>query len=152
MCDVMASIENDSAVIQAAGGVLIRPGLAGLEVMLVHRKRYDDWTLPKGKVEPGEQHAQAAIREVREETGCDAVCGKFLGAFGYEVHGRPKIVLFWEMKLVSQSPLPENDEVDEAVWLPLSDAVSRMSYSQESSLVAGFISPPPVVHENRTRF
>jgi ADP-ribose pyrophosphatase YjhB (NUDIX family) len=143
----MAYAESDSAVIQAAGGVLTRPGAAGREVMLVHRKRYDDWTLPKGKVERGEQHAEAALREVREETGCEAVCEKFLGAFGYEVHGRPKIVLFWEMKLVSQSPLLDNDEVDEAVWLPLSVAVSRMSYSQESSLVSGLISPPSAVRE-----
>lgn len=104
--------------------------------MLVRRSRYNDWTLPKGKVEPNEEPLQAAIREVREETGCEVECQSFAGEIRYEVHGIPKVVLFWRMSLVRQEPLEPNDEIAEASWVPLPEAIARMTYDSERELVA----------------
>ena len=104
--------------------------------MLVHRKRHDDWALPKGKLEANEEPLDAAIREVREETGCEAECQGFAGETRYEVEGIPKVVMFWRMRLVRQMPLEENDEVSEAIWLPIPQAMARMSYESERELVA----------------
>jgi 8-oxo-dGTP diphosphatase len=106
-----------------------------MELMIVHRKRYDDWSLPKGKVEANEEPLKAALREVREETGCEAECLGFAGKTRYEVDGIPKVVMFWRMRLVRQMPLEENDEVSEAMWLPLPQAMARMSYESERELV-----------------
>src|SRR5215469_13956837 len=94
----------EAPVIQAAGGILLRKSSRGDEVMLVQRKRYDDWTLPKGKLKPGESFADAALREVEEETGCRAELGRYLGALGYEAKGIPKVVLFWQMTSLEQKP------------------------------------------------
>jgi 8-oxo-dGTP diphosphatase len=107
-----------------------------MELILVRRTRYNDWALPKGKVEANEQPLQAAIREVREETGCEVECQGFAGEIRYEVEGIPKIVLFWQMSLVRQEPLEENDEITEAIWLPIPQAIARMTYESERELVA----------------
>jgi 8-oxo-dGTP pyrophosphatase MutT (NUDIX family) len=121
--------------IQAAGGLLTRDAPGGMELMIVHRKRYGDWSLPKGKVEANEEPLDAALREVREETGCEAECLGFAGETRYEVDGIPKVVMFWRMRLVRQMPLEENDEVSEAIWLPIARATARMSYESERELV-----------------
>jgi 8-oxo-dGTP pyrophosphatase MutT (NUDIX family) len=106
-----------------------------MELMIVHRKRYGDWSLPKGKVEANEEPLDAALREVREETGCEAECLGFAGETRYEVDGISKVVMFWRMRLVRQMPLEENDEVSEAIWLPIARATARMSYESERELV-----------------
>jgi 8-oxo-dGTP diphosphatase len=122
--------------IRAAGGLLTRDAADGAELMLVHRTRYNDWALPKGKVEANEEPLQAAIREVREETGCEVECLSFAGEIRYEVDGVPKIVLFWRMSFVRQEPLEPNDEIAEAIWWPLPEAIARMTYESERELVA----------------
>ena len=121
--------------IRAAGGLLTRDAADGVELMLVHRTRYNDWALPKGKVEANEEPLPAAIREVREETGCEVECLSFAGEIRYEVDGVPKIVLFWRMSLVRQDPLEPNDEIAAAVWWPLPEAIARMTYESERELV-----------------
>src|ERR1051325_4813787 len=81
-----------------AAGALLWQGTPGRRlVALVHRQRYNDWTLPKGKLKKGESWHQAALREVKEETGYDAQILGFAGAVSYEVNGRPKIVRYWHM-------------------------------------------------------
>ena len=102
--------------IQAAGGILLRHTPEGDEVMLVHRARYKDWTIPKGKTEPGENAKQTALREVQEETGCTCLIGDYIGAIGYDVEGRPKIVQYWMMSLVEQVPIEPNEEIAAAQW------------------------------------
>jgi len=122
--------------IQAAGGLLTRETPDGVEILLVHRHRYNDWTLPKGKVEANEEPLNAAIREVREETGCEVACQNFAGETHYEVEGVPKVVLFWRMSLLRQEPLEESEEIAEAIWLPMREALARLTYQSERELVA----------------
>ena len=92
------------AVVQAAGGVVVREGAEGLEVLLVHRPAYDDWSFPKGKVERGESHEECAVREVEEETGLQCALGRELGRRTYkDGKGRPKMVRYWAMEVVGGS-------------------------------------------------
>ena len=111
--------------IRAAGGVLWRPAAAGVEVALVHRPRYDDWSLPKGKLDPGEHPLAGALREVREETGFRAVAGRTLATSEYAVleGGRtlPKTVRWWALRALDGEFVP-NSEVDELRWLTPADA------------------------------
>lgn len=122
--------------ILAAGGLLTRAAADGAELMLVHRTRYNDWALPKGKVEANEEPLEAAIREVREETGCEVECLSFAGEIRYEVDEVPKSVLFWRMSVVRQEPLEPNEEIAEAIWWPLPEAIALMTYESERRLVA----------------
>ena len=108
-------------VVQAAGGVVWRGRGEGRgpEVLIVHRPKYDDWTLPKGKLEPGETHEAAAAREVFEETGLCGRLGTELPATAYrDRHGRPKRVRYWEMRVEGGHFAP-NREVDEVRWVDL---------------------------------
>jgi len=125
----------DPNVILAAGGVLYRNAAEGEEMLLVHRKRYDDWTLPKGKLKVGEHFIAAALREVEEETGCVARVDRYLGAIGYEVNNIAKAVLFWRMSVVKQREIEDREEVTEAHWMPVTAAVRRLSYTDERALV-----------------
>jgi 8-oxo-dGTP diphosphatase len=126
---------SNATVILAAGGVLLRRAAEGEEMLVIHRKRYDDWALPKGKLKDGEEFIAAALREVEEETGCVARVDKYLGAIGYEVNNIPKAVLFWRMSVVIQREIEDREEVAEAVWMPVTVAVQRLSYADERALV-----------------
>jgi 8-oxo-dGTP diphosphatase len=129
-------IPHDDSVILAAGGIISRETPNGHEVMVIHRKRYGDWTIPKGKLKRGESFAQAAIREVREETGCLVRLGEFLGTVSYEVKGVPKVVLYWRMSVVEEGALGDQDEVAEAVWLPIAEAMGRLTYERDRELLS----------------
>lgn len=122
-------------VIHAAGGVIWREGTRGREIALIHRPRYNDWSLPKGHVEPGEGWSEAALREVNEETGCQVTLGEFAGTVNYLVHGVPKLVLFWHMALVQAPTYRPNEETDELVWLPVAEAWRRLTYAAERMLL-----------------
>lgn len=124
----MANVE-----IRAAGGVVLDPDG---RVLVVHRPRYDDWSLPKGKLDDGETFEQAALREVEEETGWRCELGAELDPVFYEVKGRLKEVRYWVMRPVSEAPPEErDDEVDELVWLDAAEAAARMSYPHDAELV-----------------
>lgn len=122
-------------VIHAAGGVVWRDGARGREIALIHRPRYNDWSLPKGHVEPGEGWADAALREVSEETGCQVTLGEFAGTVNYLVQGIPKLVLFWHMELVQAPAYHPNEETDELVWLPVAAAWRQLTYAAERMLL-----------------
>ena len=109
--------------IEAAGGVVLRAGTDGAtEVLLVHRKRYGDWSLPKGKRDKGESGKDAALREVLEETGVRCDLGDPLPPVFYEVDGRPKRVKWWTMAVVEDLGGPVDvDEVDEVRWVSVTD-------------------------------
>jgi 8-oxo-dGTP diphosphatase len=126
-------------VVRAAGGVVTRATPDGdREVLLVHRPRYGDWTLPKGKLERGESHEDAALREVEEETGVRGVLGAELPSHQYvDRHGRDKIVRYWEMTPVDARPREPDDEVDEVRWVRASDAKALLTYDADRRLLAG---------------
>ena len=106
-------------------------GTAALELAVVHRPKYDDWSLPKGKCEPGEADEDCALRETSEETGCHGPLGTELGAVRYhDRKGRSKQVRYWAME-VDGGDFKPNDEVDEARWLPIPEAESLLTYPHD---------------------
>jgi 8-oxo-dGTP pyrophosphatase MutT (NUDIX family) len=122
--------------VQAAGGVVSRAGEGGvLEVLLVHRPKYDDWTLPKGKLEPGETHEQAALREVAEETGLACELGRELPSTSYrDGKGRPKLVRYWAMRPLDGAFVP-HQEVDEARWASFEDAKALLTHDHDRGVL-----------------
>ena len=118
--------------IHAAGGVVVRDG----KVLLVHRPRYDDWTLPKGKLDDGESFEDAALREVEEETGVRCTLGRELPRTMYVVGTRPKIVRYWLMEPEYEAPFEPNDETDELRWLSRDDALALLSYDRDRDVLA----------------
>ena len=121
------------ADVTAAGGVVVRDGL----VALVHRPRYDDWTLPKGKLDNGESFEEAALREVWEETGLRARLVRELPPVNYEVRGRPKVVRYWLMEVESDDGFVVNDEVDEVRWVEPDEACALLTYDRDRDVLAG---------------
>jgi 8-oxo-dGTP pyrophosphatase MutT (NUDIX family) len=119
----------------AAGGVVHRSGPSGPEVLVVHRPRYDDWTLPKGKLDPGETLSGCALREVAEETGLRCRLGEHLADVRYVDHlGRSKLVRYWAMTVESDDHEPDG-EVDEVRWLPPSEARNVLSYDHDHAVI-----------------
>ncbi|HKU58380.1 MAG TPA: NUDIX hydrolase [Gaiellaceae bacterium] len=116
-------------MIRAAGGIVVR----GDTILLVHRARYDDWSLPKGHVEDGESWEDAALREVWEETGLRCELGEYVGASHYEVRGEPKEVRYWRMS--SNDEAGPSSEVDAVRWASVDDARNALSYARERELL-----------------
>jgi 8-oxo-dGTP diphosphatase len=129
-------------VVAAAGGVVWRLGKGdddGIEVVLVHRPRYDDWSLPKGKLDVGEDYAAAARREVEEETGLTCELEEPLPENWYrDRRGRPKVVRYWVMHPVGAASAPSacaTGEVDQVVWRSVDDAVAQATYDRDRELI-----------------
>ena len=128
----------------AGGAVVTRPHpLRGVEVLVIHRKRYDDWTLPKGKVDPGETLPECAVREVKEETGVTIRLGVPLDTIRYEA-GRagPKKVDYWGGIVLSAVSRAPDAEVDMVSWLPVRAALARLSYAHDHFLVQQYLDQP----------
>lgn len=130
----------ETGVVEAAGGVVWRRSPAGaLEILLVHRPRYDDWTAPKGKLDGGEDHAEAALREVEEETGLRCTLGAELPSTSYvDRKGRPKRVRYWAMTPVEGRFAP-TAEVDEVRWLPVEEAQALLTYPRDRAVLAALV-------------
>ena len=110
--------------------------IRGGEVCLVHRPRYDDWTLPKGKLDPGESFEAAALREVWEETGLRCRLGDELETIRYRGHkDRPKVVRYWRMEVEDDPGFAPNDEVDELRWMAPAEAARLLTYAHDRALV-----------------
>src|SRR3984885_8874129 len=140
----MPNNKPGSRLIKAAGGVAWRPGPDGQpEILLVHRKKYDDWSLPKGKTEPGEPLPVTAVREVLEEGGAHLALGRRLVSVRYNVGGRPKRVHYWAARVLSvDARAVPNSEVDEVTWLPPGPAVDKVSYAHDHGVLADFAARP----------
>jgi 8-oxo-dGTP diphosphatase len=140
----MPNNKPGSRLIKAAGGVAWRPGPGGEpEILLVHRKKYDDWSLPKGKAEPGEPLPVTAVREVLEEGGARLALGRRLASVRYNVGGRPKRVHYWAASVLSvDARAVPNSEVDEVDWLPAARAVDKVSYTHDHGVLADFAARP----------
>lgn len=120
--------------VEAAGGVLVSEDG---RVLLVHRPRYDDWTLPKGKLDAGESFEEAAVREVWEETGLSCSLGEELQSTEYHDNkGRPKIVRYWLME-VEGGEFEPNDEVDEVRWVSVGEAAAALTYDRDRGVFEG---------------
>jgi 8-oxo-dGTP diphosphatase len=122
-------------MIRAAGGVVVRNEHRVREVVVVHRPKYDDWTLPKGKPQPGESDEECALREVEEETSLRCELGRELASSSYtEAAGRPKTVRFWLMNVIAGTLRPAN-EVDDARWLPFHEAEAILTYERDRTVL-----------------
>ena len=117
--------------IAAAGGVVMRDG----QVAVVHRPRYDDWTLPKGKLDASESFEEAAVREVQEETGLRGRLVRELPATAYRVGGRPKVVRYWLMDVEHEGPFVPNDETDQLRWVTPDEAMRLLSYDRDRDVL-----------------
>ncbi|HEY5397425.1 MAG TPA: NUDIX hydrolase, partial [Trebonia sp.] len=140
----MASSKPESKLVKAAGAVAWRPGPDGRpEILLVHRRKYDDWSLPKGKVEPGETLPVTAVREVLEEGGARIALGRRLNSVRYNVGGRPKRVHYWSASVASlDDRAVPNDEVDRIEWVDADRAIERVSYRHDHGVLADFARLP----------
>src|ERR1700694_3993143 len=127
---------DESDVVRAAGGVVYRYNdLAEVEIALVHRPAYDDWSLPKGKLKPGETLEAAALREVEEETGLKCMIARSLGIIEYiDRRGREKVVWYWLMRSIGGAFKPR-EEVDRMKWFKFEDAARRLSYDHDQALL-----------------
>lgn len=125
--------------VRAAGGLVVRVGRKGPEIAIVHRPRYDDWSLPKGKLEGDESFKAGALREVEEETGFTCELGKELSPVRYrDRKGRRKIVRYWQMRPL-EGDFEVNDEVDELRWVAPAAAGELLDFDHDRRLVAELI-------------
>jgi len=126
-----------TGVVRAAGGVVTRVGASGhSEILLVHRPKYDDWTLPKGKAEPGESDEACALREVEEETGLACELGEEVAVVEYEdAAGRPKRVVYFAMTPHDGADTSAQHEVDAVRWLEREPALEALSYERDRGVV-----------------
>lgn len=131
-----------SSRIEAAGAVLVRDGAEGPEVAVVHRPHRSDWSLPKGKLEPGERHEVAAVREAFEETGVRCALGPSLGQRTYEVAGVPKRVRWWRATVLSESPREPDHEIDDIRWVAPAVARHLLTYDDDRDLVDRAVAVP----------
>ena len=136
-----------SRIVYAAGAVLWRPAddpatkNAALEIAVIHRPRYDDWSLPKGKVDPGETAPVAAVREVFEETGSRSILGRRLAAVSYPIDLGVKKVYYWAARSTG-GEFTAGNEVDELIWLPVADATKKLNYAQDRKVLRQFKKQP----------
>jgi 8-oxo-(d)GTP phosphatase len=137
---------SESRIVYAAGAVLWQLDSADsanptLEVAVIHRPRYNDWSLPKGKVDPGETAPVAAVREVLEETGHHAILGRRLVSVSYPIDQGVKKVYYWAARSTGGEFTP-GKEVDELIWLPVDDAMKKLDYAQDRKVLRRFMKQP----------
>ncbi|MGW7362576.1 NUDIX hydrolase [Streptomyces sp. NPDC054841] len=137
-------------VILAAGCVLWRrsPSGDGIEIALVHRPKWDDWSLPKGKLKRREDARDGAVREVLEETGMTCALGPELPTVRYVVGDRPKEVRYWAAEAIDGSFVP-NREVDRLLWLPPAAAQSHLTQDRDKELITVLLSTLHFPHATR---
>jgi 8-oxo-dGTP diphosphatase len=129
------------AQVRAAGGLVWRRRGEAIEVALVHRPAYDDWSLPKGKLQDGEREEDAALREVEEETGLRCSLERPVGTNRYlDRRGREKVVAYWLMRPLRGRFRPTR-EVDRLLWLPVDAAADALTYEHDRALLLGLDLP-----------
>lgn len=128
--------------ITAAGAVVLRRGPEP-QVLVVHRPKYDDWSLPKGKLDRDEQPAACAVREVAEETGVQVRLTGSLGTHCYPVNGISKQVHWWIGEVLEETGRPPDEEVDDVRWLPVPEAADLLTYADEAERLRQAAARPP---------
>jgi 8-oxo-(d)GTP phosphatase len=130
-----------SRSVAAAGGIVWRGRHPDIEVAVVHRARYDDWTLPKGKLDVGESELAAAVREVKEELGASVAVSRRIGRTRYEHEQGRKSVTYWALRYLGGEFVP-NDEVDAVEWLTPARARAKLTYAVDRPLLTAFATLP----------
>jgi 8-oxo-dGTP pyrophosphatase MutT (NUDIX family) len=128
---------EDDGVIRAAGGVIVRDG----RVLLVHRPRYDDWSLPKGKCKRKEGDEACALREVEEETGLRCEIERPVAESRYHALAGPKVVQWFLMRCGDDGAFEPGDEVDQVEWVPIEEAGDRLTYERDARVLADATRP-----------
>ena len=130
-------MDPEAAEVKASGGVVWRRAPGGdVELVVVHRPRYDDWSLPKGKLDPGESWEDAALREVEEEVGLRCRLGPELESTSYrDTKARKKTVRYWAMELPEGRQPVEGDGVDELAWLTPNEADEKLSWGRDRAVL-----------------
>lgn len=130
-------VSLEDSVVKAGGGVVLRQGENGdREVALVHRPRREDWSFPKGKLDPGETFEDGALREVEEETGFRCDLTRFAGYTEYiDRRGRPKIVAYWVMQVIEGGTFSAHAEIDELRWVEVTAALEMLTYPRDKDLL-----------------
>ena len=141
--DFDMSPSNSAEVVRAAGVVLLRGTQGRYETLAVHRPHRSDWSLPKGKIDPGEHVITAAIRECDEETGIQAILGARLPTQEYTALGQPKTVDYWVAHMKAEEEFQPNDEVDELRWVNVQSARHLLTYAHDVTLVEQAATLPP---------
>jgi 8-oxo-(d)GTP phosphatase len=144
--DSTTAAKPSTRIVPAAGAVLWRgsddaAGAAVTEIAVIHRPRYDDWSLPKGKVEVDETDPVAAVREVHEETGYTAQLGRRLGSISYDIPQGTKRVWYWAARATGGDFAP-SDEVDKLIWLPVDAAMDQLQYQDDRKVLRRFAKKP----------
>src|SRR3954462_3395796 len=130
------AVEPEQAEVKAAGGVVWRRAADTIAIAVAHRPRYDDWSLPKGKLDKGESWEEGALREGWEGTGRRCRLGEELEPVNYEDRkGRDKVVRYWLMEPEDDTDFVPNDEVDQLRWLAPPEALALLSYPHDRELV-----------------
>jgi 8-oxo-dGTP diphosphatase len=139
----VSSQSSSSKIVLAAGAVLWRPGYreSAPEIAVIHRPRYDDWSLPKGKVDPGETEPVTAVREVFEETGHHVELGRRIATVSYPIEQRTKKVQYWSARSLGGSFAP-NNEVDDLLWLAAPAAIKKVSYAYDRKVLRRWAKEP----------
>ena len=134
-------IRDEEDVIMAAGAVVWRRSHEGkVEVVVIHRPAYDDWTLPKGKVEGSESLSACAFREIKEETGLETRFGPYIGDTFYEVNGVPKVVRYWSAQVIRGDDQGfDRSEVDQLLWLEPKKALAKLSIKDDRKILKKFM-------------
>ncbi len=127
------AVSSDTII--AAGCLVTRNADSDTQVLLVHRPKYDDWSLPKGKQHDGEHVIETAVREVAEETGVTVALRQPLPQREYKVSGQEKVVHYWRAEVVVDKGFAPNDEVDEIVWLPIDEALRQATFQPDRDLI-----------------
>jgi 8-oxo-dGTP diphosphatase len=130
------AVDPEAAEVKAAGGLVWRRAGDTIAIAIAHRPRYDDWSLPKGKLDKGEGWEEAALREVEEETGIRCRLGEELEPVNYhDRKGRDKVVRYWLMEPEDDTDFVPNDEVDQLRWMAPPEAVEILTYPRDRELV-----------------
>ena len=135
--DAAEAAINRREVVRAAGGVVYREGVrGGMEIAIIHRPSYDDWSLPKGKLKGEERLEAAALREVEEETAMQCLIARCLGTVSYvDRRGRDKTVWYWLMRVVHLGEFVATTEVDVLRWVNLDEASRVLTYDHDRELL-----------------
>ncbi|MFN2557911.1 MAG: NUDIX hydrolase [Nitriliruptorales bacterium] len=125
------------SAVHAAGGIVVRPGASGGEILVIHRPKHGDWSFPKGKLQTGERFQDAALREVEEETGYVCELDYEAGSVTYrDAEDRPKLVRYWRMHPVAgEARFVPTPEVDEIRWVAFEEARHLLTYSHDRDLL-----------------